>query len=250
MALDPNEAATEESVASLMTEICRNLELLEANLPKRVDGRALSQLSKLPFKVLVYREALSWRTAELARAAFEEFERDRLAAAIVLTRAAVETSAALWYLCAKVNASVESADVGDIDDYLMKMSVGIATDPPTDASAGEPITPRPIKIGKFLDSVDKDINGFNRQYGYLSEYVHPNWLGTVYLYVKYDKENGAADFGQNIREPDGTKLTSVDNLSVALLMFERSYTRIADLIPAFTKLCEDRLRNAASSGAS
>jgi hypothetical protein len=163
----------EDSIVSLLDEIRGRLELLESNLPKRVDGWALSQLSKLPFKVLVYREALSWRMAELGRAAFDEFEKDRLASAIVLTRAAVETNAALWYLCAKVDASVESAEVGDIDDYVMKMSMGIATDPPTDAKTGEPITPRPVKIGKFLDCVEKDIAGFNEQYGYLSEYVHP-----------------------------------------------------------------------------
>ncbi len=104
----------EESIVSPMDEIRRNVELLESSLPKRVDGWALSQMSKLPFKVLVYREALAWRMAELGRAAFEEFEKDRLAAAIVLTRAAVETSAALWYLCGKVEASVESVEVGDI----------------------------------------------------------------------------------------------------------------------------------------
>jgi hypothetical protein len=240
----------EDSLMSLVDEIRGRLELLESNLPKRVDGWALSQLSKLPFKMLVYREALGWRMAELGRAALEEFEKERLAAAIVLTRGAVETSAALWYLCAKVDASVESAEAGDIDDYLMKMTMGIATDPPTDPSTGEPSTPRPIKIGKFLDRAEKDINGFNRQYGYLSEYVHPNWVGTVYLYSKFDKENGAADFGQNIREPAGTKHTCICNLSVALLMFERSYNRIADLIPNFIKLCEDRLKNTAISGAS
>lgn len=239
----------EKSIASLMDEIRKNLELLESCLPKRVDGWALSQMSKLPFKVLGYREALAWRMAELGRAAFEEFEKDRLAAAIVLTRAAVETSAALWYLCGKVEASVESAEVGDIDDYLMKMNMGIATDPPTDPETGEVVTPRPIKIGKFLDSVEKDIAGFNRQYGYLSEYAHPNWAGTVYLYSKLDKENGAADFGQNIRKTDGTKVTGVGNLSVALLLFERSYNRVSDLVPAFTKLCEERLKKAASSGA-
>jgi hypothetical protein len=97
--------------------------------------------------------------------------------------------------------------------------------------------------------VEKDIEGFNHQYGILSEYSHPNWAGTVYLYAKHDKENGATDFGQNIRIPEGTKQIGVGNLSVALLLFERSYNRIADLIPAFTKLCEDRMRNAASSGA-
>ena len=97
--------------------------------------------------------------------------------------------------------------------------------------------------------MEKDISGFKRQYGYLSEYAHPNWAGTVYLYSKFDKENGAADFGQNIREPDGTKVTGVNNLSVALLMFERSYNRVADLIPSFTRVCEEKLKKAASSGA-
>jgi hypothetical protein len=233
----------ENSLVSLADEVRGRLEVLESNLPKRVDGWALSQLSKLPFKVLVYREALSWRMAELGRAAFEEFEKDRLAAAIVLTRAAVETGAALWYLCAKVDASVETDDVGDIDDYLMRMNFGIATGPPTDASTGEAITPRPIRIGTFLDRVEKDIEGFNLQYGYMSDYAHPNWPGTGYLYSKFDRENGTADFGQNIRKPDGPKRACINNLSIALLMFERSYNRIADLIPVFTKLCESRLKN-------
>jgi hypothetical protein len=238
-----------KSVASLIDEIRNNLELLESSLPKRVDGWALSQMSKLPFKVLGYREALAWRMAELSRAAFEEFEKGRLAAAIVLTRAAVETSAALWYLCGKVEASVESAEIGDIDDYLMKMNMGIATDPPTDPDSGEAVTPRPIRIHNFLDRVEKDISGFNRQYGYLSEYSHPNWAGTVYLYSKLDKENGVADFGQNIRKPDGAKIIGVGNLSVALLLFERSYNRVSDFIPPLTELCEERLKKAADSGA-
>lgn len=186
--------------------------------------------------------------AELGRAAFEEFEKKRLAAAVVLTRASVETSAALWYLRGKLQVSVESAEFGDIDDHLMKMTAGIATDAPTDPSTGEAIPPRPIRIGKFLDRVEKDMSGFKRQYGYLSEYAHPNWAGTVYLYSKFDKENGAADFGQNIREPDGTRVTGVNNLSVALLMFERSYNRISELILDFTKICETKLKKAASSG--
>jgi len=238
----------EESVASLTDEIRGRLELLESNLPKQVDGWALSQLSKLPYKVQVYREALSWRMAELGRAAFEEFRKDKLAAAIVLTRAAVESSAALWYLCAKVDTAVESADVGDIGDYLMRMIAGIATVAPADASAGEPITPRPIRIHNFLDRVEMDINGFKHQYGILSEYAHPNWSGTIYLYAKHNKSKGVSDFGQNIREPEGAKRIGVTNLAVALAMFERSYNRVADLIPAFAQLCEDRLKNAASSG--
>lgn len=129
---------------SIVGEIRANLERLESHLPKQVDGWALSQLSKLPFKAILYREALAWRMAELSRAALEEFEKGKLVAGITLTRAAVETSAALSFLCAKLEESVASAKVGDVDEYLMKLSMGIATNPPIDADTGDPATPRPI----------------------------------------------------------------------------------------------------------
>jgi hypothetical protein len=233
----------EESLASVIDEVRQRLELLESSLPKRVDATAVSRTSKLPFKVLFYREALIWRMVELVRAGFENFERDKFVSAIVLSRAAVETSAALWYLCAKVASAVESNSVGDIDDYLMKLVAGIATGATTtDGSTTDVILPRPVKVGAFLKQADKDIEGFSHQYGILSEYAHPNWAGTVLLYAKHDPENRLTDFGQNIRKGESTKRIGVCNLSVALAMFETSYNRIADLIPAFTKLCESSLK--------
>jgi hypothetical protein len=219
-----------------MDEIRVNIELLESNLPTSVDAMAVSRASKLPFKVLLYRESLIWRMTELARGAFDNFGVDNLVSAIVLTRAAVETSAALWYLRGKVATAVESNDVGNIDEYLMKMYVGIATGAPT-----EVVMPRPVRVGKFLESVEKDIPGFNHQYGILCEYAHPNWAGTALVYSKNDTENRVTYFGKNMRKADNTKTIGVVNLSVALMMFERSYNRITDILPEFTKLCESRL---------
>lgn len=224
-----------ESLAELMEEIRGRIIWLESNLPVSVDAMAVSRASKLPFKVLLYRESLIWRMAELARGAFENFGVDNLVSAIVLTRAAVETSAALWYLCGKVATAVESNDVGNIDEYLMKMYVGVATGAPT-----EVVMPRPVRVGKFLESVEKDIPGFNHQYGILCEYAHPNWAGTALVYSKNDTENRVTYFGKNMRRADNTKTIGVVNLSVALMMFERSYNRITEILPAFTKLCESR----------
>jgi hypothetical protein len=51
-----------ESIEELMTEIRSRVELLESNLPRRVDAM-VSPDSKLPFKALLYREALIWRMA-------------------------------------------------------------------------------------------------------------------------------------------------------------------------------------------
>ena len=237
----------QHSIPSLLDEIRESLRLLESDLPTFVDGWALSQSSKLPYKVLVYRNSLTWRMAELSRTAFEAFVNDRLASAIVLTRAAFETTAALWYLGAKLSDTIDAGKIGDIDDYLMKMIVGVATDPPIDPTTGESLVPRPIKIGKFLDSVEKDIEGFKRQYGYLSEYAHPNWAGTVYLYSRNNKGKATTDFGANIRATENTKLIGVTNLSGALSIFERSCRHTADLIPAFTKLCEHRSKAVSSA---
>src|SRR5437870_10275788 len=105
----------DETLEELIDEIRARVELLEGSLPRRVDPMAVSPTAKLPFKALSYRETLIWRMDELGRSAFESFENNKLASAILLTRAAVETSAAVWYLCAKVDAAVQSGLVGDID---------------------------------------------------------------------------------------------------------------------------------------
>ena len=167
--------------------------------------------------------------ADLGRSAFEKFEDDKLASAILLTRAVVETSAGLWYLCAKVEGAVQAGILGDIDDYLMKLAMGSKTD-----SA----MPQAISVLTFVDRLEKDVEGFRHQYDLLSEFAHPNWAGTALLYSKPDPENRWTDFGANIRGGDGPKNVGIINLSVALMFFERSYSRIAELMPAFIALCE------------
>src|SRR5689334_18339604 len=108
-------------VINLMDEIRLRLNSFESNLPKNLDAFALSPDSKIPAKVLRYRESLIWRITELGRAAFHEFEGNKLVAGIILTRAVVETSAALWYLRSKVKDATASNEVGDVDTYLVKL---------------------------------------------------------------------------------------------------------------------------------
>jgi hypothetical protein len=227
-------------LAALTNEIRQSLELLESSLPKQIDGWALSKKTKLPWKVLLYREALIWRIVELGRSALESFGGYRLVSGIVLTRAAVEATAALWYLCAKVASVIDSNMVGDIDEYLMRLSMGTATGWPEDSSS-QPAMPRPIRIGKFLERVEKDIEGFKHQYGVLSEYTHPNWAGTVLLYSSTNKQTAITDFGQNIRGSDSAKAVGIVSLSVALKLFHAKYNRIGDLLPAFIGVCEGQL---------
>jgi hypothetical protein len=219
----------EENPESLLIEIQEGLNRLEANLPSRVDGFAISSASKLPFKVLRYRAALMWRMAELVRGGVGHFKQGELASAILLTRAAMETTAAIWYLHKKVFASVESGAVGDIDEFLMRLLMGTKND-----SA----MPAPVSVGTLLKHVDQEVPGFSSQYGNLSEAAHPNWAGTSWFYSKLDKEKGWTDFGANILAHDGPRNSGILSLSAALLLFQERSNRIDEIIASFIAICE------------
>jgi hypothetical protein len=223
------EDARKETAETLLAEANARLSLPEAARPRSVDGFALSSISKLPFKALRYRESLLWRIVQLGRSAFEDFERNKLASAILLTRASTETSAALWYLAVKLKAAVEAKELGSIDDFLVKLLMGSRTDA---------TLPQAISVLTFIAYVEKNLEGFTEQYNRLSEFAHPNWAGTTLLFSKLDESKTIADFGENIRAGDSAKTTGAVNLSVSLAMFETSYNLITDLMPAFVWLCE------------
>ena len=70
---------------------------------------------------------------------------------ILLTRATVETSAALWYLSGKIESVVTSGNVGDVDDYLMLLSMGSRSyDDMPQAISVMPFFPESQQVRAFL----------------------------------------------------------------------------------------------------
>lgn len=165
-------------ITALINEIRESLTMLESILPRQVDSFVLSQESKLPWKVLLYREALIWRIVELGRSALESFLSERMVSGVVLTRAAVEASVALWCLFAKVDAIVDSKMVVDVDEYLMKLAMGTATGwPETDTFTDVLTMPRPIKIldGDRFPQVLREMNWEHR----CEQWLHPLSAATI-----------------------------------------------------------------------
>lgn len=221
-----------ETTDELMNEIKERLSAIEASLPRQMDILAVSPRSKLPFKALSYRETLIWRMAELSQSAYEEFASERLASAIILTRGAVETCAALWYLKTRVSAAVKAGSTGDIDSYLTRLFGGNRIDKDM---------PQAINVLNFVDSVEKDLEGFRHQYDILSEYAHPNWSGTTGLYSRIDQEAFSVAFGSNPRNLPSPKHVGVINLSVALGLFEHTYNALGEEYAAFVRVCEEAI---------
>ena len=217
-----------QNIPKWIAEIDSRLASFAQNLPREIDPVALSR-SKLPFKALVYRETLIWRVTELAQAAVENYKQGRVAAATLLTRGVMESTAALWYLRKKIKDALAAKALGDIDDHLMRLSLG---------TRNWEETPEAINVLKFVDSVDKELDGFRAQYNSLSEVAHPNYSGTTGLFSKTDYDNAFVNVGVNAKYAKGLITAGTGSLSATLLIFEHCYNELANEFPAFVELCE------------
>ena len=221
-----------QNIDNLLKEAKQRCQLLSECLPKRVDPASISYTAKIPWKAIVYREALIWRTEELARTSYEMFTRNELASAVILTRACMESVAAMWYLQEKIQHVIDTKEAGDINDVLMRLLMGSKNDI-TDIES--------VSVLTFVEKINKDIDGFERSYKSLCEYAHPNWSGTSFLYSKPNSEKIWIDYGKNIRGKESVAVIGLTNLNTSLMIFEHSYNEVGDLMPDFIGICEKNL---------
>jgi hypothetical protein len=196
---------------------------LQASLPQSVDAAALGVWSKAPFQLLCVREALIWRTEELARTACDALERGDLAAAALLARATVESAALAWQLM-EVLDDRQKLSAQELNEILVRMLVG---------SRLWADAPQALQFLSCIDRMDKTVPGVRHSYDSLSEIAHPNWRGVFGMYAKTDEPKFTAHFGRNLRSNDSIKGAVVSGLVGALGLFELAYDRISDGLPGF-----------------
>ena len=218
-------------INELLNEAKERCSLLTESLPTR-NMAAYTTLAKIPYKAIDYREALFCRTEELTRNAVEMYERNEIATGILLTRALMENTAAMWYMMEKIKDSVENKEVGDIDDVLMKLTFG---------SRNKTTNLYAINVLDFVDKTDAAITGFKRNYKSMCEYAHPNWSGTSYIFSTINKEKRWTDFGKNTHNTKSAAQFGLISLNAVLTIFEKSYNEAGELIPELVVICEKNL---------
>jgi alkylhydroperoxidase/carboxymuconolactone decarboxylase family protein YurZ len=196
---------------------------LRESLPQTVDAAALGVWSKAPFQILCTREALIWRTEELARSACDALERRDLAVAALLVRAMIENAALTWRLM-EVLDEWKALPPKERAELLASMMIG---------SRLWPDAPKALQILTCIDRMDKKVKGIRASYDILSEAAHPNWRGVFGMYAEVDEPTFTAHFGRGLRSSDATKGQIVDVLLGALGSFEVAYNRISDAMPSF-----------------
>ena len=195
---------------------------LRASLPQSVDVAALGVKSKAPYQLLCTREALIWRTEELARNACDALERDDFAVAAILTRAVTENAAMTWKLMSVLDGRAEYGPQ-ELNEVLMRLLAG----------SKWPEMPDPVHVLTLLRKIDKAIPGVMASYDALSEIVHPNWSGVVGLYSKTDYEKFITYYGRGLRGVTETQKKILSSLLGSLGAFEYAYNRISDTMVVY-----------------
>jgi hypothetical protein len=218
----------------ILNEISRRCDQIESSLVSCIHQDSVSSQTRIPYHTLVYREVSARRFLELSRNAISNYESDNFVTAVVLTRAALETTAALWYLKIKIETVVKTgtlADINDINDCLNRLMLGGKTNPNSRV-------PEPINVLSFVDKTDKSFKGYRQQYDELSEVSHPNWSGTLLPYSKGYKKEKRTDFVKDIQVLEAATSLSIDNLDITSSIFELCYSDISDIMPKFVGVCE------------
>lgn len=222
------------NIANLLKEAKALVQQMTDSLPKVVDPASISLSAKIPFKVIVYRETLIWRTEELARCACDLYQREDIGAAIVLTRAVTENAAAVWYLMQLIRGVNGTPHGKGLDERIMKLVMG---------SRSIDEMPDALNVQTMLKKAEKSFPGILSTYDSLSEFAHPNWSGTSGLYSKNDPDEILTHLGKNMRSTEWPLRRGLNSLIGALAMFEHAYNRISDLMPGFISVCEAALHD-------
>lgn len=227
-------ASDHPPIAELLIRAREKIRALSESLQEVVDPATISTTVKVPFKLLCFREALSWRTEELARTALACLERKEFAAGALLTRGVTESAAAVWYLKNLMDQHIkEPMGAKELDKKAMALLLGHKLKEVTDGGA-----PVAINILSMVDRVDRDIPGFRKSYDALSEAAHPNWRGTAGLFSQMDSDRILTRFGPNIRSVDFFEAQGLGLLVGSLGTFEIAYNQVSELMPDFIAACE------------
>ncbi|MFA4900822.1 MAG: hypothetical protein WC563_14980 [Brevundimonas sp.] len=180
---------TDEDFAQALVTARAHLEKIVPYLPTQVAVEEIGVWSVSPYKALVVRGGLLWRSQELGADAIRAFKEGRLATAIILTRAVIENVALHWRLGEVITKRAERSPK-ELSETLTRMIVGWKNDEEF---------PVAFNVLGMIDHLDKHLPGVRNSYDQLSEIAHPNYGGVHGLYAENDESNFLTNLGPKVR---------------------------------------------------
>src|SRR5882724_11595546 len=167
-----------------MSEIAQALENWESSLCKSINVASLHSRSptahkwKAPYRSLVLRECVFWRTHDLLRQAHALFRQGHVLGSRILIRGALECVATLVYLNQLTTSVLDgSLRFHSFSEKTSKLLLG-SRDGSTKHTS--------INIMSVLEKCEAIYSGLSSVYASLSESAHPNYEGVCFGYTRVD----------------------------------------------------------------
>jgi hypothetical protein len=165
------------------------LDKIKKLLPQSVDILAYGERSMIPAKVQSYRQTLIHRAEDLATSAIFLANSGNKVPSVIISRAIIETAAALFLLNQKVcHFMIDQIDVDRLDSYLMRSLYGSKAD---DAKYTV------FNIQRAVDALRKVHPDIADLYDKCSEIVHPGWQGVQGSYASFDDSGHQLKLGKH-----------------------------------------------------
>ena len=204
----PPYQAIEETLAHWQESLCPKAKVggLFARSP-------IAHKWKAPFRSLVLRETVFWRTHDLLAQSFELHLARRTLGARILLRSAFETVATLIYLNQTTAAVVDGTqNFHSFSHKTSRLLLG-SRDKSTKHEA--------INIASVLEKCEKTHPGIADLYAILSESAHPNFEGMCFGYSRIDHDNHVAKFSNNMSSMYEDKIVSA--MELCMIVFDHAY---------------------------
>ena len=156
--------------------------------------------SKIAWKVATYAEAIRYRTVALADGAAQNWNGGNILCAALCARATVETVAQLFYVKNGVAVALKVEELNKIDRIVEQGTFATRV---ADLLKESPEL-KAQRISTWLDKLDRELPGVRRHYNYLSDMVHPNYLGTFQFFASVDSATGTVSFSDSKRRDKNT----------------------------------------------
>jgi len=214
-----------------LDDVRADLARLAAALPEKIDLLALHNRYKAPGKVQMIGDSLIWREEELGRNALSALEAGNFVTAALLTRALMETTAALVFLHKLVTRSIGEGSSPALEEKLTGFLTGSKI---WDDIGGA------IHVNDMLREVETLIPGyFGAHYAALSEIAHPNWSGTFGAFGIIHAKEMVVTFARGGQSPETQYGVIIGRLSGSLGLFLGYYQMLGEAMPDFAKAVEN-----------
>jgi hypothetical protein len=171
---------------------------------------------KAPYRSLILRESVFWRTHDPLTQAQTLFEAGHILGSRILTRSAFETVATLIYLNqSTANVLAGTEDFHDFSIKTSKLLLG-SRDKSTKHAA--------INILNVLRQCEKKYHGLTDVYNSLSESAHPNFEGTCFGYSRVDHNKHETNFSNNWADMYADR--HLLSMKLCIVIFEAEYNDV------------------------